>query len=207
MRIAIIEDDSFLLENLRLLLNGEEDITVVGGFESAEEAMPEIAKLTPEVLLVDLGLPGMPGEKFIRKVKGEHPEIEIMVYTIYADRESVFAAMKAGASGYILKVSTPRELIESLRDLHSGGSPMSPQIARKVIMELWDHAGDEQYVLSEREKEILRGRESGLGYKQIAEKLNISRHTVHNHIRKIYDKLHAINRQEAVIKARKKGII
>ena len=207
MRLAIIEDDEMLRENLRLLLNGESEIDVVGAFGSAEEALLEFEACTPELLLVDLGLPGISGVELIEKAREQMPSVEIMAYTIYEDRETVFAAIKAGASGYILKGSSPREIVEALHSLHNGGAPMSPKIARKVIGEFQEKAIGEQYLLSRREKDILMLIEAGLLYKQIADKLAISPHTVHSHIKKIYEKLQAKNRQDALVKARRKCII
>jgi DNA-binding NarL/FixJ family response regulator len=207
MRLAIIEDDTMLRDNLRLLLSGEGSIEVVGAFGSAEEALQGLPGCCPELLLVDLGLPGMTGVEFIEKVKHEMPAVEIMAHTIYEDRETVFSAIKAGASGYLLKGSTPREIVEALFNLHDGGAPMSPKIARKVIGEFQLYGPGEQYLLTPREKEILKRIEAGLAYKEVAEKLSISPHTVHSHIKKIYEKLHARNRREALINARRKGII
>lgn len=207
MNIAIVEDDRRLLENLKLLLSGEKGITVIGAFTSGEEALSGLNKSQPDVALVDLGLPGMSGIELIRRVKEDMPEIEIMAYTVFEDRDTVFSAIKAGASGYILKGTTPRELIEALYSLYNGGAPMSPKIARAVIMEFQDSGADEQYLISEREREILKGVEKGMIYKEIADKLNISPHTVHTHIKNIYEKLHAKSKQEAILKARKKGII
>lgn len=207
MKVVIVEDNPLLRENLKLLLSGEQGITVAGAFGSAEDALQSIKKTAPDVMLVDLGLPGMSGVELIKKVKDKLPGIDIMTHTIFEDRESVFSAIKAGASGYILKGSTPRELIEALNNLHQGGAPMSPKIARKVIQEFQDETVSEQYLLSKREQEIVREIEKGLSYKEIAERLHISPHTVHTHIKKIYEKLQAKDRQEALIKARKKGII
>ena len=135
------------------------------------------------------------------------PGVEIMVHTVYEDRDSVFSAIKAGASGYILKGSTPRELVEALYNVHQGGSPMSPKIARKVIREFQDESIQEQYFLSHRETEIVKSIEQGMSYKEIADRFSISPHTVHSHIKHIYEKLQAKDRQDALVKARKKGII
>lgn len=207
MRLIIVEDDPLLNENLKLLLAGEGGIKVVGAFHSAEDAVRSMKRLSPEVMLVDLGLPGMSGIEFIRKAKSEMPDVEIMVHTVFEDRDSVFSAIKAGASGYILKGSTPREIIESLNNLHKGGSPMSPKIARKVILEFQGDGIDEEYLLTAREKEIARYIEQGMTYQEISDHMDISRHTVHTHIKNIYEKLQVKDRNEALTKARKKGII
>jgi len=208
MQIAIVEDNRLLLENLRLLLDGETGISVVGAFLSGEEALSELAACSPDVMLVDLDLPGISGIELIKRVKAKSPAIDSMAYTIFEDRETVFSAIKAGASGYILKGSSPRELVESLNNLYNGGAPMSPKIARKVIMEFQEGpVASENGLLSQREKEIVKGIEQGLTYKNIAEKLHISPHTVHTHIKNIYEKLQAKDRPEAISKARRKGII
>ncbi|MHB8843645.1 MAG: response regulator [Nitrospirota bacterium] len=207
MKVSIVEDDVLLRQNLKLLLSGESGISVVSVYGSAEEALRSISKAKPEILLADIGLPGMSGIELIREVKEQMPGVEIMAHTVFDDRETVFSAIKAGASGYILKGSTPRELIDALHTLAKGGSPMSPKIARKVIREFQDEGIDEQYLLSHRETEIVREVENGLTYKDIALKLNISPHTVHTHIKNIYEKLHAKDRQGALVAARKKGII
>jgi DNA-binding NarL/FixJ family response regulator len=207
MRIAIVEDNQILLENLKVLLTGEPNIEIIGTGSSAEGALKSVDFSNAYVLLVDLGLPGMSGSELIEKVKAKYPELEIMAHTVFENRESVFSAIKAGASAYILKGSRPVELIDALNKLHEGGAPMSPKIARMVIQELQDKGSDEQYLLSQREKEVLKEIEKGMSYKEVANKLNISPQTIHTHIKKIYDKLHAHDRQDALLKARKKGII
>jgi len=207
MKVAIVEDDRLLRENLKLLLSGETGISVVATYATAEDALVGLKRARPEILLADIGLPGMSGIELIDRIKDQLPELEIMAHTVFDDRETVFSAIKAGASAYILKGSTPRELIDALHTLARGGSPMSPKIARKVIREFQDEGVDEQYVLSHREREIVREIENGLTYKDIAVKFSISPHTVHTHIKNIYEKLHAKDRQGALVAARKKGII
>lgn len=207
MRIAIVEDNQILLENLKLLLMGEPNMEIIGAFSSAEDALKSLDFSNTEVMLVDLGLPGMSGIELISKVKEKYPEVDIMAHTIFENRESVFSAIKAGASAYILKGSRPVELIDALNKLYEGGAPMSPKIARMVIQEFQDQGSSEQYLLSQREKEVLKEIEQGLSYKEIAGKLNISPQTIHTHIKKIYEKLQARDRHDALLKARKKGII
>ena len=207
MRIAIVEDNTLLRENLVLLIGGEPELKICGNFGTAEEALPAVLRDKPDILLVDLGLPGMSGTELIRRVKAKHQDIEIMVHTAFDARDTVFSAIKAGATGYILKGATPRELIESIHNLANGGAPMSPKIARAVIGEFQDVDNDDQYLLTAREKEILLGLEKGFTYNQLGNELSISPHTIHSHIKKIYEKLHAKSRREALTKARKKGII
>ncbi len=207
MRLLVVEDDPLFADNLCSVLAAEPEIVVTGVFASAEEALAAMAECSPDLLLTDIGLPGMSGTELIRRAKEILPGLEIMVLTVFDDRDTIFAALKAGASGYILKSSMPRDLVEDLLDLHRGGSPMSPRIARKIIKEFQSEAVSEQYVLSYREKEIIREIEAGRAYKEISQKFSISTHTVHAHIRNIYKKLHASNKQAALSTARRKGII
>lgn len=207
MRIAIVEDNTLLRENLVILLNGEKNFEVCCNHGTAEEALACMAEFSPDILLVDIGLPGMTGIDLIKKVKLQYPDMEIMVHTVFDARDTVFAAIKAGATGYILKGASPRELIESIENLAKGGAPMSPKIARAVIGEFQDVDLSEQYLLTPREKEILIELEKGLTYKELAEKLSISHHTIHSHIKNIYEKLHAKSRRAALTTARQKGII
>ena len=207
MRLIIVEDDPILLESLKLILGGEAGITVAGAFGSAEDALRALRKASPEVMLTDLGLPGMSGIELIKRAKDDMPSLEIMTHTVFEDRENVFAAIKAGASGYILKGSSPREIVEAIYEIHKGGAPMSPKIARKVIHEFQDENVEDQYILSQRERDIVKCIEQGLTYKEISLRLKISSHTVHTHIKNIYEKLQAKDRGEALVKARKTGII
>lgn len=207
MRLVIVEDDALLLENLTLLLSGEEGITVSGSYRSAEDAIKGLKKASPEVLLTDLGLPGMSGVDLIKKAKEEMPKLEIMAHTVFEDRDKVFAAIKAGASGYLLKGSSPREIIESIHALYKGGAPMSPKIARKVIFEFRDENAEEDFLLTKREKEVVRLVEEGLSYKEISDKLTISVQTVHSHIKNTYKKLQAKDKIDAIAKARARGIL
>ena len=207
MRISFVEDNNVTRETLKLLLSGEPAVTSVETYASAEEALTKLELFPPDILLVDLDLPGMHGTELILRAKQILPHVEIMVYTIFEDRDTVFAAIKAGASGYLLKGSPPRELIESLQNLHQGGSPMSPKIARKVIHEFQNAPEEDENPLSFRESAIVRSIEQGLSYKEIAELYNISSHTVHTHIKNIYEKLQAHGRKDFLQRARRIGII
>ena len=205
-RVAIVDADALLREQLVCLIGGEPCFQVCGNFGSAEEALPWLLLNKPDILLAALGLPGLSGIDLISKVKNRHPGMDIMVHTECADRQTVFAAIKAGATGYILKGATPRELLESIQTLSQGGAPLSPRIARTVVTELQGSEYGDPYLLSPREREILIGLEQGLSYKELARNLSISPHTIHTHIKKIYKKLHAGNRREALATARGKNI-
>ncbi len=207
MNICIVEDNKPLLENLRLLLEGEPGFSVIGAFASAEAALAALPWRDANLLLVDIDLPGLSGVDLINKVHPRMPQLQILVYTISEDRDTVFAALKAGAMGYLLKGCPPRELIESLRNLHQGGAPMSPRIARKVIRELQTPEGKGAELLSRREREILNAIALGKSYKEMAESLSLSSHTIHGHIKSTYEKLQAANRGEALQKARELGMI
>jgi len=204
MKLVIVEDDKLLLENLRLLLNGEPGIEVSGAFLSAEKALLDMEVLEPDILLVDLELPGMSGIDLIKIVKKKFPDMDIMAHTVFDSKETVFSAIKAGASGYLLKGLTPRELIEALHNLHEGGAPMSAKIARSVIREFQNKTVNTQELLSPREREILVGLEKGLTYNELSENLNISYHTVHTHIKNIYEKLHTKGKKKPFIRPGKK---
>jgi two-component system NarL family response regulator len=215
VNICIVEDNRMLLDNLRLLLQGEADMEVVGGFCSAEEALAQMDWSRVDMLLADIDLPGISGVELIGKVKEAHPGVEALAYTICEDRAVVMAAIRAGASGYLLKGSTPRVLIESIREQHAGGAPMTPKIARKLILEFRLKeaprgeldAANSGSVLTPREIAILRLVVKGLSYGEIADQLKISPHTVHAHIKNIYEKLQARSRQDMLLKARRLGAI
>jgi DNA-binding NarL/FixJ family response regulator len=207
MRLAIVEDNAAVLENLKILLGGEENITISGAFGSAEEALRDMESSAPEVMLVDLGLPGMSGIEFIRKAKERLPRVEVMVYTVFDDWPNVFAALKAGAAAYILKGTKPKDLVAAVTDLSEGGSPMSPKIARMVITDFHSDTENCTYALTQREKEILSGMDKRMTYKELADKMGISPFTVRTHIRNIYEKLQAKNKRDALHKARRGGVI
>jgi two-component system NarL family response regulator len=207
MNIIIVEDDPSQLHTIRMLLDGAPGMSVTGSYCDAEDALAALAASCPDIMLTDIGLKRMSGIELISRAKAMCPPLEIIAYTVFDDRDNIFAALKAGAGGYILKGCKPRDLIEALQELHEGGAPMSPQIARKVIREFQDKSIESEYILTSREKEILSSIEKGFSYKELASNLNISVHTIHTHITKIYEKLQATGRKDALIKARRSGII
>lgn len=207
MRIAIVEDEIYLLDSLRLILGGEPDMTVVGAYSSAEEAIAKYKEAYPDIMIVDLKLPGMSGVELIKTVKADMPDIDIMVHSAFYDIGSLLPAIKAGAAGYILKGCRPSELVDALYDLRSGGAPMSPKVARAVITTFQSECQKRLCTLTKREREILEGIDSGKTYKDLAEELCLSPHTVRTHIRNIYEKLHVKSKHEAILKAHKTGLI
>ena len=207
MRLAIVEDEPNLLESMRLILGGEGKWKIVGAFSSAEETLEKLEESSPDLMLVDIKLPGISGIELIKKIKTAKPLIDIVVFSGLTDRATIFSALKAGACGYIRKGSSPRQIIEELQTLSYGGSPMSPEIVRVLVNDVQERYVDAGDLLSKRERDILKGVEEGLSYSEIGGKLYISPHTVHSHIKNIYRKLEATSRKDAILVARRKGIL
>ncbi|MFZ0456292.1 MAG: response regulator transcription factor [Ignavibacteriaceae bacterium] len=211
IRVAVVEDNNAIREGLKILIDGTEGYSCIGAYSECERMLKNIEKVNPDVLLMDLGLPGIDGVEGIRKVKVILPELTILVLTIYEENDRIFDALCAGASGYLVKKTPPSKLLEAIREAYEGGAPMSSQIARKVIEFFQNkktsspHKND--YVLTPREKEILSGLVEGHNFKAIADSLFISIETVRFHFRNIYRKLHVHSQSEAVAKAIKEGLI
>jgi RNA polymerase sigma factor (sigma-70 family) len=204
--IIIIEDDEKIRNYLAALIAGSGEFDLQANFPTAEEAILYFEKGmgdSIELVLTDIQLPGKSGIDFIAWLKPLRPEIQLMVLSAYDDADKVFKALKAGATGYILKNTEAAKLIEALRDLRKGGSPMSNEIARKVVNTFQQEIAykDLKENLSDREREVLQWLSKGFSYKEIAEKLFISVETVRTHIRNIYEKLQAGNKNEALRKA------
>ncbi len=189
MKLALVEDNALLRDHLAILLDGEPGISVIGTYGSGEEALPGVIESPPDVLLVDLGLPSMSGLELVEKVKRKMPELDVMVHTVFDSRESVFAAIKAGAAGYMLKGGSIGEVTEALFCLHEGGASMSPKIARTVRREFHKQAV-EQHNLTFQEQTILQGLEDGLTYKELAQDQHVSLKRIHSVIKNIYRKLY-----------------
>lgn len=201
--LAIVEDLDEVREGLMQFISLNNEFKVLDTFSTAEEAVYELPRLKPDIVIMDINLPGMNGIECIKEVKKKTPGTQFMMFTVYENDEKVFEALKAGASGYLLKNTGLVQLIESLKELHCGGSPMSANIARKLVT-IFQHQLNENQpleVLSNRENEILHLLSKGLLYKEISDRLSISTSTVRQHIHKIYEKLHVQNRTEAINKA------
>jgi DNA-binding NarL/FixJ family response regulator len=201
--LAIVEDLAEVREGLKQFISLNPEFIILGAFQTAEDAMDELPKLNPDIVIMDINLPGMSGIECMKQIKKKIPRTQFMMFTVYENDEKVFEALKAGASGYLLKNTGLLQLIAALKELYNGGSPMSANIARKLVSLFQnEHAEAEPTTaLSKRENEILLLLSKGLLYKEIADQLGISVGTVRQHIHKIYEKLHVQNRTEALNKA------
>lgn len=207
--VAIVEDSPDIRMGTSFVLRSSKACTVVGEFETAEDLIDTFDEVHPEVVLMDLGLPGMSGIEAITKLKREHARVEIVVLSIFEDDDNVFRAICAGASGYITKPAAPQQLVEAVEHAFSGGTPMSPHIARKVIEMFKRHLPPPKadYALTPRELEVLQLLVQGEDYKSIADKLFLSLFTIRAHIRNIYDKLHVHSKSQAVGKALRENVL
>jgi DNA-binding NarL/FixJ family response regulator len=200
--VAIVEDNEQLRATLARVLNRADGFKCISHYGSAEAALPSLPKDRPQVILMDINLPGMNGVECVRQLKQLLPATQVMMLTVYEDTENIFNALAAGAAGYLLKRTKSSELLEAIREVHRGGSPMTTHIARKVTQSFQRAGASPQPTenLSEREQEVLDCLSQGFLYKEIAEKLGISYETVHTYIRRIYEKLQVRTRTEAVAK-------
>jgi DNA-binding NarL/FixJ family response regulator len=207
--VALVEDDGSTREGLRLLIHGSPGFRCIGAFESVEDALPALAREIPDVLLMDINLPGMSGREGVRVVKERWPEVEVLILSVYGEQESVFESICNGAAGYLLKKTPPARLLESIREARDGGAPMSPEVARKVVTLFRKTARPEPATarLTPRELQLLSLLAEGHGYQESADTLVVSVHTVRNYIRSIYEKLHVHSKSEAVSKALRNGLI
>jgi DNA-binding NarL/FixJ family response regulator len=209
IKAAIIEDRRDLREGLAVLINGTPGYQCVGSFRSMEEALPNIGRDLPHVALVDIGLPGMSGIDGIRKLHERFPDLRLLVLSVYDDDHRVFDALCAGACGYLLKHTTPVRLLESLKEAISGGAPMSPEVASRVLAIFREIRPPEHadYKLTAHEKRLLRLLVDGHNFKAIAAQLDVTIHTVAFHMQRIYEKLQVHSKTEAVAKAMRDRIV
>ena len=204
INVAIVEDDHEIRESLAILINGTAGFSCVYKFSNCESAIPVILEDPLDVILMDIGLPGMSGIDGIRILKERLPEINILILTVHEDSKRVFEALCAGACGYLIKDTQPTKLLEAIREANYGGAPMSTQIARMVVESFKTRPHDE---LTSRETEVLTQLCKGKSYRMIAEALFISEETVRRHIKNIYRKLEVSSKSEAVAKALKEKIV
>jgi DNA-binding NarL/FixJ family response regulator len=209
IKVAIIEDHQKFREALEFLLNNTPGYRCTGSFRSMEEALEKIKFQLPDVALVDIGLPGMSGVEGVRILKEQYPNLVTLMNTVYDDDERIFQALCAGASGYLLKKTPPARVIESLKEAISGGAPMSPEVARRVLKVFREIRPPEQadYQLTPHELRLLKLLVEGHSYKTAAAKLNVSVKTISFHLQKIYEKLQVHSKSEAVAKALRNRLV
>jgi DNA-binding NarL/FixJ family response regulator len=199
--VAIVEDDPGVRSSLTKLINGSPGYRCVSQHSTAENALGELPVLKPDVVLMDINLPGMNGVECVRRLKPQLPATQVIMLTVYQNTDNIFKALAAGATGYMLKQTPPAELLAAISDVNAGGSPMSGHIARKIVQSFQGpvaEPGGDVAALSPREAEVLNLLAKGFLYKEIADQLKIAYATVHTHIRHVYDKLHVRSRTEAV---------
>jgi len=202
IRVSIVEDSNQVRSTLARLINKAEGFECVGQHANAEAALEGLPREKPDVVLMDINLPGMNGVECVRRLKQILPGTQVMMLTVYEDTENIFNALAAGATGYLLKRTPRAELLQAIREVYQGGSPMTAHIARKVVQSFQRVPSSPQPAenLSPREQEVLNYLSQGFLYKEIADKLGISYETVHTYIRRIYEKLQVRTRTEAVAK-------
>lgn len=202
IRIAVVEDDKTVREGLQMLLNGSPGFSCIAAYGNGEDAVAGLPEVNPDVVLMDINLPGISGIECILALKEQHFPGQFIMLTVFEDADAIFRSLSAGATGYLIKQTPPARLLEAIQDVHRGGSPMSGEIARKVVQS-FQHpapAAGMENGLTKREEEILNYLVKGYFYKEIAAELFISTETVRTHIRNIYEKLQVRTRSEAILK-------
>jgi RNA polymerase sigma factor (sigma-70 family) len=198
VNVAIVEDLNDIREGLKYVLDYTEGFECINAYSNAEAALEGLRKMQPDVVIMDIHLPKMSGIDCVKILKLEFPKMQFLMFSVFEDDENIFEALKAGASGYILKKTPPTKVLEAIKDLSEGGSPMTASIARRVIAHFQTPVNKDLESLSPREKEILELLSKGFYYKEISDKLGTSTGTVRQQIHKIYEKLHVQNRTEAL---------
>jgi DNA-binding NarL/FixJ family response regulator len=202
IKVAIVDDDDGIRTSLATLIRRAPALRLVGDYADAEAALREIPHRTPDVVLMDINLPGVNGVECVRQLKGSLPAVQFLMLTVYEDSDSLFNSLKAGASGYLLKRTASARLLDAIRDVHGGGSPMTPQLARRVVQYFSRQGDGDSPVarLTPGEKDFLDQLAKGYAYKEIADRMTISIDTVRSYVRTVYEKLHVHSRTEAVVK-------
>ncbi len=204
IKVAIFEDNKMLRESLQQLINNQEDMHCTGAFPDANKLIRNMQMANPDVVMMDINMPGTSGIEAVQLIKEKYPQVQILMQTVFEENDKIFAAICAGASGYMLKKTAPQKMIEAIRETYLGGAPMTGSVAVKVLQMFRSQSATEQkeYIdLSEREKEILTLLVKGKSYKAVASECFISIDTVSTHVRHIYEKLHVHSKSEAVAKA------
>jgi DNA-binding NarL/FixJ family response regulator len=208
IRVAIIDDDCALREAYRVMIDAVEGLSCAGAYPSVAEALPALERQGADVLLLDIDLPGIPGDQAIGMLRDACPSMKIVMLTVFSDRERLFTSICSGAHGYLLKTTPPAQLLDAIRAARDGGSPISPEIARHIV-DLFRKAAPPvpEATLTAQEQRLLRLLAEGYSYQSSADRMNVSVNTVRNYIRSIYEKLHVHSKSEAVSKALRQGLI
>jgi DNA-binding NarL/FixJ family response regulator len=202
IKVAVVDDDEGIRTSLAAMIRRATNFRLTGDYPDAETALKEIPRRPPDVVLMDINLPGVNGVECVRQLKTILPSLQVLMLTVYEDSDSLFNSLKAGASGYLLKRTASARLLEAIRDVYDGGAPMTPQLARRVV-QFFSKPGREDSAVSKLtpgEKEFLDQLAQGYAYKEIADRMNISIDTVRSYVRTVYEKLHVHSRTEAVVK-------
>jgi DNA-binding NarL/FixJ family response regulator len=209
IRVAVVEDNADLREGLTHLLQWTEGFTCVGTYPACEGFLDEIASVAPDVVLMDIGLPGMSGIDGVSELKKRVPVTNVLMLTVFEDDQKILDSICAGASGYLLKLTSPEKILEAIREIVGGGAPLTARVARRLLSSIAGTAPLPQLrvELSDREKQILSGLVDGLSYKMIADRYCISLDTVRTHIRNIYEKLHVHSRSQAITLAMRNRLV
>ena len=207
IRVALIDDDRALVEGLRRIIESAEGFVCVGAFGSVEEAAPLLGGARPDVLLLDIQLPGMAGDQAIELIRAACPAVEILMLTVFSDRSRVFTSICSGASGYLLKSTPPAKLLDAIRAVQAGGAPLSPEIARQIVDLFRKTRSSEPQPLTVQEQRLVALLADGYSYQSAAEQMHVSVNTVRNYVRGVYDKLHVHSKSEAVSKAFRRGLL
>ena len=208
IKVAVFDDNDTIRDSMAMLLGETQDLALVGNYSHCLDVVENLRDTRPDVVIMDIDMPGMNGIEGVKLIRKNCPAVQILMFTVFDDEEKVFAAIKSGAAGYILKNAEPGNLVQAIVEVYNGGAPMTPGIARKVLHQFQSIMPEEKtdYRLSNREKEVLALLVSGLSYKMIAVKLSITYDTVRAHMKKIYEKLHVASMTEAVAKALNKNL-
>ncbi|RYD78758.1 MAG: response regulator transcription factor [Sphingobacteriales bacterium] len=210
IRVAVFDDNKDRLDSLKILLNHTEGLQCSGSFFNCNTVIHDVAEAKPDVVLMDIDMPGINGIEAVKIIRDQHPQLPVLMQTVFDDNERVFASICAGASGYILKKASPPQIIQAIHDVYEGGAAMSSSVAKQVLKAFQTQMilhTPANFDLTDREKEILGCLVKGLSHKLIASELFISVHTVNTHIRNIYEKLHVRSVSAAVAKAIKEKIV
>jgi DNA-binding NarL/FixJ family response regulator len=207
--VSIYEDNTHLRDSLTLLVNTSDQFKCVGAYADSKNVLNDIAQALPDLIIMDIQMPGMNGIDTTRLIKQHHPQVRIMIFTVFNDDDKIFQSLCAGGSGYLLKSSTPEQILQGLKDVYMSGASLSPAIAERMVHFFQNNVSfaTEDYSLTSKEKELLHHMVEGKSYKMIADVMKISLETVKYHVKNIYRKLHVNSSSEAVVKAIRQHIV